>query len=133
LVTDLENARREAGRFLELTLVTEERTWQALAWEVNARIALSENNACRAQECIATAVSTMDGFEVPLAHWRVHATAAELHQRIGDCEIAGRHRQLSAATIRKCAASLSGHKDIQEIFLSAAVVRNVLDYAAAEG
>jgi len=30
----------------------------------------------RAQECIAKRLSAMEGFEVPLAAWRVHATAA---------------------------------------------------------
>ena len=32
----------------------------------------------RARDCIANALSTMEGFEVPLAGWQVHATAAEL-------------------------------------------------------
>ncbi len=133
LVTDLENAHREAERFLDLTMSTEERTWQALAWEANARVALADDNPNRARECIAKAVSTMDGFEAPLAHWRVHATAAELHQRAGECEIAGRHLELSAATIRKCAASLERHREIQEIFLAATPVRSVLERAAGGG
>jgi hypothetical protein len=31
---------------------------------------------------MAKALVTMEGFEVPLAAWRVHATAAELYERI---------------------------------------------------
>ena len=30
---DLAQARAQAERFLQVTLATEERTWQALAWE----------------------------------------------------------------------------------------------------
>ncbi len=126
LVPDLQNAQREAERFLELAMGTAERTWQARAWEANARVALAKGDTGRAQDCIASGLATINGFEVPLAHWRVHATAADLRERAGDWEMALYHRQLTAATIRKCADSLSGHKEIQERFLSAMSVRNAL-------
>ena len=39
---DLKQARTEAERFLEVTLATAERTWQALAWDANARVAMAQ-------------------------------------------------------------------------------------------
>jgi hypothetical protein len=92
---DLVRAREAGEAFLAITGATAERTWQALAWEANARIALASLDPHRAQECIGEALSTMNGFEVPLAAWRVHATAAELSERLGDTETAKHHRELA--------------------------------------
>jgi hypothetical protein len=41
---DLAQARPQAERFLQVTLATPERTWQALAWDANARVALFESD-----------------------------------------------------------------------------------------
>jgi hypothetical protein len=79
---DLAEARLQADRFLSATLATAERTWQALAWEASARVAVASLDWERAHECIANALAVMEGFETPLAAWRVHATAADLLNRL---------------------------------------------------
>jgi len=91
LVVDSGRTWPQAERFLKIALATAEHTWQALAWEVNARVAIAELDLTRAQDCIAKALSTMEGFEVPLAAWRVHATACELCQRMNSRDLAERH------------------------------------------
>jgi DNA-binding winged helix-turn-helix (wHTH) protein len=126
---DLVQARPQAERFLEVTLATTERTWQALAWEANARVAVGEGDVPRAQDCIVKALSTMEGFEVPLAAWRVRATAADLAQRAGDEELAAHNRELSRATILKLANSLPAEEPLRNIFLSAPSVSKVLGNA----
>jgi len=118
-------ARPQAERFLSVTLTTAELTWQALAWEVNARVAMAELDAPRAQQCIAKALSTMEGFELPLASWRVHATACEFHRNAGDQDSAERHRALSRETIMKLANSLPAEEPLRRIFLSSPMVRRV--------
>jgi DNA-binding winged helix-turn-helix (wHTH) protein/tetratricopeptide (TPR) repeat protein len=128
---DLKRARAEAERFLQLALATAERTWQALAWEANSRIAIAEVNLEGARDCIAKALSTMEGFEVPLAAWRVHATAAELFARSGDNDPVEHHRELSRATIMKLANSLGPEEPLRTTFLSAPSVRKVLGNAEA--
>jgi tetratricopeptide (TPR) repeat protein len=128
---DLLRARTEAERFLQLTLATAERTWQALAWEANARIAIAEANLEGARDCIAKALSTMEGFEVPLAAWRVHATAAELYARSGDNHLVEYHREISRATIMTLANSLGPEEPLRTTFLSAPPVRKVLGNAEA--
>jgi hypothetical protein len=45
---------------------------------------MAGDNYHRARTCIETALSIMEGFEVPLAAWRVHASTAELEKRLGD-------------------------------------------------
>ena len=123
---DLAQARPQAEKFLKATLATAEHAWQALALEVNARIAMAELDLTRAQDCIAKGLSAMEGFEVPLAAWRVHATAAELYQRMKSRELAKRHLALSRDTIMKLANSLPAEKPLRDIFLSAPRVRNAI-------
>ena len=126
---DLPAARSEAERFLSVTLATAERTWQALAWEANARVAMALLDLDRARDCVANALTAMEGFEVPLAEWRVHATAAELYKSMQNSEDADHHRELSRATILKLADSLAAEEPLRKTFLSAPSVRKVLGHA----
>jgi tetratricopeptide (TPR) repeat protein len=123
---DLAQARPQAERFLAITLAAAEHMWQALAWEANARVAMAELDAPRAQDYIAKALSAMEGFEVPLAAWRVHATAFELYRNSGDRDLAERHRALSRETIMKLANSLPAEEPLRKIFLSAPMIRKIL-------
>jgi DNA-binding winged helix-turn-helix (wHTH) protein len=121
-------ARLEAERLLDVALATEERTWQALAWEINARVALANRDDARARDCIARGVSTVQGFEVPLAVWRVHATAAYLEEESGNLESARKHLDLSRATIMQLANSMEQQEPLREIFLSAPAVARILGH-----
>jgi hypothetical protein len=123
---DRVRARLEAERFLEMSLATEERTWQGLAWEINARVALANRDEARARDCIARGVSTVQGFEVPLAAWQVHATAALIEEESGNLESARSHLDLSRATIMQLANSMEQQEPLREIFLSAPAVARVL-------
>jgi hypothetical protein len=123
---DVAQARRQAEKFLKITLATAEHTWQALAWEANARVAMTERDLKRAQECIVSGLSVMEGFEVPLAAWRVHATGAELYRRMKSGELAERHRALSVETITKLANSLPAEERLRTTFLSAPLIRKIL-------
>jgi len=123
---DRVRARLEAERLLEMSLAAEERTWQGLAWEINARVALANRDEARARDCIARGVSTVQGFEVPLAAWKVHATAAHIEEESGHLESARLHRDASRATIMQLANSLPEHEPLRKIFLSAPAVARVL-------
>jgi hypothetical protein len=123
---DPAEARPQADRFLAMTLATAERTYQGLAWEVSARVAMAAEEWGRAEECITSALSTMDGYEVPLAAWRVHGTAAELFARAGSNGLAEHHQELSRATILKLANSLAAEDPLRKTFLSAPAIRKVL-------
>jgi tetratricopeptide (TPR) repeat protein len=120
-------ARLEAERFLNMALATGERTFQGLAWETNARVALATEDPTRAADCIEKAVSTVQGFEVPLAAWRVHATAAHIEQRSGNLASARTRRDLSRVTILQLARSLPEQEPLRNIFLSAPPVARILN------
>ena len=123
---DLARAREEGEAFLAITGATAERTWQALAWEANERIALASLDLHRAQECIREGLSTMNGFEVPLAAWQVHATTAELSERLGDGATAKQHRDLSRAVVLELASSLDAEDSLRARFLSTPSVAGIL-------
>ena len=123
---DLVRAQLEAQRLLDRALATEERTWQGLAWEINARVALANQDDARARDCIARGVSTVQGFEVPLAAWQVHATAAHIEEKSGNLDSARSHLGLSRATILQLANSMEQREPLREIFLSAPAVARVL-------
>jgi hypothetical protein len=116
----------DAQRFLDVALTTADRTWHALAWEANARVAKAELDLTLAKECLAKALLTMEGFEVPLAEWRVHASAAEVFARSGDSEASERHRRLSRETILKIANSLPEDHSLRRAFLAAPAVSKII-------
>jgi DNA-binding winged helix-turn-helix (wHTH) protein len=130
---DLAQARQEAEHFLEVSLATAERTYQGLAWEASMRVAIAGQEWTRAEDCIAKGLSTVEGYEVPIAAWRIHQTASEGYARSGDNDLATRHRELSRATIMKLANSLEPEDPLRTTFLSAAPVRKILDCGARIG
>jgi hypothetical protein len=69
----------------------------------------------------------MEGFEVPLAAWRVHATTAETFAWSGNKEVSERHRQLSRETILKLANSLPEDHALRKTFLAAPAVAGILN------
>ena len=114
---DLARAQQQAESFLKISLATAEHMWQALAWEVNSRVAMAELDWTKARDCIINGLSAMEGFEVPLAAWRVHATAFELYQNSGDRDLAKRQLLLSRDTIMKLANSMSAEEPLRAKFL----------------
>ena len=124
---DLAQARLEGELFLKITLAAEERTWRALAFEANARVAIGEGDLLKAQGFMIQALQAMEGFEVPLAAWRVHGTASALHERMREPGPAEKHRELSRAIIMKLANSMPVEEPLRKKFLLAPAVRNLLE------
>ena len=97
--------------------------------ELSSRVALAEGDLEHAGHCIRAALTSIEGFfELPLADWRVHATAAHVYTRAGDIARAKQLRELSRTTIFKLANSLSMEETLQKTFLSAPAVRSVLEH-----
>jgi len=75
---ELERAREEGKLLLTNAGATAERTWQALAWDVNARIALAGGDLRHARDQIERGLAAIEAVEAPVAAWQAHATAAEV-------------------------------------------------------
>jgi hypothetical protein len=119
---DLEQARIDADLAIQAAFETEERTWQGLVCEASARVALRSGDRVRASADVMRALAAMEGFDVPLAAWRVHATAAAV---LGRAQDAGESRRIVLAL----AGSLGRRPDLRERFLNSRDVRAVLEGA----
>ena len=129
---DLMRAQEEAQRLLNTTLATMERTWQALALEVNTRIALAAKEVDQAQDYMCEALEKMQGFDLPIAEWVVHATAADMYECMGRSELAQRHLGMSRSTIERLAMSLQADNALRRTFLTAAPILKILASGAME-
>jgi DNA-binding winged helix-turn-helix (wHTH) protein len=121
---DLEKARIEGDAFLQVVL--NDRTFQALACEVNARVSIAERNYPEAQAHVEAALRLVDEYEIPLAHWRVHGTAFDLQTILGNRDLGEYHRRLSCRTILNLADSLPPEEPLRNVFLSAPFTRKIL-------
>src|SRR5262249_56285352 len=81
---NLRQARLEADRFLESTLSTAEPNLRALAWDLEARVAMAEKDWKCAEENIEKGLAVLDKFEIPTTAWRVHATPSDLYRQTRD-------------------------------------------------
>jgi tetratricopeptide (TPR) repeat protein len=127
---DVGRARIEAAGALESALSTADPHLQALAWELNARIALANNNREYARECVERSLAIVENFEIMVAAWQVHATAWQLYDRFEEHGKAEIQRQSAEACILKIADSFSPEEPLREIFLSAEPVRRILHEGA---
>ena len=123
---EIAKARIEATRALELALATAERTWQGLAWETSARVAVAAGEESRMRSDIASGIEAINGFDVPLAAWRVHRTAARIAHLDGNFELENKHRTSGSEIALSLAKSLDGRPRLREIFLASAAVSELL-------
>jgi DNA-binding winged helix-turn-helix (wHTH) protein len=128
---ELERARKEAELLVANASATAERTWQALAWDVNARIALAGHDARQARYLIERGLAALEGVAAPVAAWQVHATAAEMFQALGETGRAHCHHMSSRDTVLRLAASFETYEASRRTFLTSPAVARVLDTAAA--
>jgi hypothetical protein len=123
---DLARAREEAELLVANASATAERTWQALAWDANARVALAGGDLPHAHDHVGNALTAIDAFEAPVAAWQVHATAGDLAQVSGDAASATYHRESSRDIVVSLAGSLEPYEALRQTFLSAPAVARVL-------
>ena len=116
----LKEAQQIAQLYLSASLGTAERTWQALAWEASARVAILNGDSSHAGSCIESAIEVMKGYEVPLAHWRVHRTAMLVYP-----DHAKHHQALAANTAKQQANSLRDYPALRKSFVSSLEVKDL--------
>ncbi len=123
---DLANARREADSFLESALSTDDPNLQSLAWEMKARIAIAREEWSEAESFVAQAIAILQRFEVPIAAWRVHATAWDVYRQLKQEDKAEQQRNAAETVVRAIANSFAPDEPLREIFLTSDPVRRVL-------
>jgi hypothetical protein len=123
---DLARAREEAELFVANACATAERTWQGLAWDAHARVALASGDLRGGQDSIGRALEAIENFEAPVAAWQAHATAADIARARGDTPAANHHRRASRNILQGLASSLEPDEELRRTFLAAPVVASVL-------
>jgi DNA-binding winged helix-turn-helix (wHTH) protein/tetratricopeptide (TPR) repeat protein len=127
---NLGNARGEADRFLESALSTADPNLQALAWEVNARVAIVEKDWTSAEEYVQKGLAILAKFEIPMAAWRVHATAWDLYRLSKNDKAAQTHRKRAEAHILTLVNSLPTDEPLRNSLLAAVPIRRILSEKA---
>jgi hypothetical protein len=123
---ELTRAHEEGKLLVAEVGATAERTWQALAWDVNARTALAGDDPRQARDLIESGLAAIDGVEAPVAAWQVHATAAEVFRALGETGSAQLHHDLSRDAVVCLAASLDTYEASRRTFLTSPAVARVL-------
>jgi tetratricopeptide (TPR) repeat protein len=78
---ELAKARDYAQRLHDFSVGAPERTYLALSHRLFAEIALREHALAEAETHLTPALGLVEAAEVPLAAWRVYASAAKLYER----------------------------------------------------
>jgi tetratricopeptide (TPR) repeat protein len=122
---NLRKARLEADRFLESALATDEPNLQALAWDVDARVAVAQKHWEAAEEKIEKGLAVLQAFEIPTTAWRVHATRSDLYRQAKNDAAAEVHRARAEGIILALANSFAHDDPVRTAFLAAAPVRRI--------
>jgi tetratricopeptide (TPR) repeat protein len=117
---ELGRARQEAETLCGLASLPGELTYVALGRKTLAEIALAEGEHTRAEQEITLALGALKESNVPLAEWRVHATAAAVYEKTGRADDALQHWTDRATVLRKLADSLDESDELRASLLNAA-------------
>ena len=124
---NLINARLRADAFLKSALSTADPNMRALAWELQARIAMAEQDHSKAQHAIKQGLEILQDFEVPMAAWRLHATASDFYRAAIDNDTAAHHLECATTGVLRIADSFALKEPLRETFLAAAPVRRIIE------
>lgn len=127
---NIQEAGMEADAFSKSALQTADPHLQVLAWEIQARVALAKEQWTNVKSCLAQAIAVLHRFDVPVAAWRVHATAWQLYrsqQRHSEAEM---HRERAEENIFRIADSFPADEPLRASFLSAAPIAHILSGTA---
>lgn len=116
-------AKETANRLFALASVSSERTYMALARQILAEVALAQDEFPAADEDLRAAFALLDGRNLPLAEWRVNATAAKLAAKKRDSVLADRYSAGSTRILSKLAESLPEQEPMRTSILNSQHVR----------
>jgi DNA-binding winged helix-turn-helix (wHTH) protein/tetratricopeptide (TPR) repeat protein len=118
-------ARRQFGRAREqmqelcrLAAAPGERTYLALGYRGLAEATLGEGDRAKAEREVAESMGVLDGFEAPLAEWRVCATAARVEEARGRQSRAEIYWARGATALDRLATGLKDDGDLYQSFLA---------------
>ncbi|MGX8014352.1 hypothetical protein ACVDG8_038080 (plasmid) [Mesorhizobium sp. ORM8.1] len=106
VVGDLEHAEICATALLTRVSAIEERTWRGFAAEICARVALARDRFAEANAFLAQGWAGIDGYDVALVRWRLHAVEAWIAGVTGDRSGQAYHNAAAAMGLGRLVSSL---------------------------
>ena len=120
------NARTVADGLLNSALSTSDPYLQALAWDLQARVAMAESDLRGARESIQRALAIVNSSEILAAAWQIFATASQVCKYAKELETAEAYSDRAEACVLKIANSFAADEPLRATFLSADPVRRIL-------
>ena len=120
------NARTAADGFLKSALSTSDPHLQALAWDLQARVAMAESDLQGARESIQRALAIVDRFEILCAAWQIFATASQVCRHARELKTAETYRDRAESCILQIVDSFEPDEPLRATFLTADPVRRIL-------
>lgn len=127
----LGRAREQLEELCRLATTSGERTYLALGRQGLAEAALAQRDLPTAERELSEALHAVGGAEVPLAEWRVCATAAWAELTRGRPAKADAYWTRSAAVLDRLAASLRDDANLYRSFLAQPAVQTVRRHSPA--
>ncbi len=115
---DSVRAGQESDAFHQAALSSGDPAVKALAWDLQASVAIVEQDWDRARDSLNQALAILETVKIPSVGWRVHTSACALHERTGDIEAAARHRARAAAIILELASSFQDGEPLRDSLLA---------------
>jgi tetratricopeptide (TPR) repeat protein len=120
------NARSAANGLLKSALATSDPYLQALAWDLQARVAIAGSDFQSARKSIQQALEIVDRFEILFAAWQAFATASQVHRQAKELETAETYRDRAESCILQIVNSFEPDEPLRATFLNADPVRRIL-------
>jgi predicted ATPase len=114
---DDRRAEAELERLMQSIAASPERMWHLRALEFAARFAMAKGDRRAATQNMDRALAMQAGYDLPLASWRIHATAAALFRWLGKTTAARRHEARHNDIVQRLAASFDAGDPLRESFL----------------
>jgi hypothetical protein len=120
---DMDQAQRAAARLQEVAVAAPDRPFLALSHLVMAKVAIAAGDSHAANVHLCHAISLVRDTQLPLAAWRVYATAANFCESRGESEKAAKYRGRSDQIVRSLANSLEPNDPLRSVgFLARAEI-----------
>ncbi|HUI21776.1 MAG TPA: AAA family ATPase [Methylocella sp.] len=116
---NLGEARKKARQLYDVAIRPPERSYLALAHRLLAKIAIAEGNQEEGRLQLSRAISIVNHTALPLAAWRVYATAAEFYATAGETNRASEFRCRCEQVIHFLAEALDQEDTLRSSLLSA--------------
>ena len=123
---EAENARKVADGFLKSSLATSDPYVQALAWDLQARVAMAESDLPSARDSIQRALTIVEGSEIDSGAWQTFATASQVYRDAKELKTSETYRARAESCVLQIANSFDADEPLRATFLNADPVRQIL-------